>query len=61
MMNLIKAILSIQLLLAFLCLLIQVYALVSAKWAIFESRIELGNEWAIYLMNLILMIRVEFA
>lgn len=43
-MNLIKLILSIQLLLAFLCLLIQLYALVSEKWAIFESRVELGKE-----------------
>lgn len=42
-MNLIKLIVSIQLLLASLCLLIQLYALVSAKWAIFESRVELGN------------------
>ncbi|KAI2808290.1 hypothetical protein BLOT_006232 [Blomia tropicalis] len=41
-MNLIKLIITIQILLAFLCLLIQIYALASNKWTLFESRVELG-------------------
>lgn len=42
-MHLLKLILLIQLTLAATCLLIQLYALFSTKWAIFESKVELGE------------------
>lgn len=41
--NIIKTILSIQLAITLVALSIQLYALCSAKWALFHSRVELGK------------------